>query len=117
VVSNIKTARQPIHSRIGTALLDVLCPLIAGPLAGSIVRAAIKQAETGEIERFYLFLYLGISRGSFDEAFVRATIVDVLASSGHSPVELRQIVATVSQRNETVGRLLGEGVEAHLAGK
>jgi hypothetical protein len=116
LVSDIKTARQPIHSRIAAALLDVLCPQIAGRLAGSLIKAAIKATAIGEVERFYWFLYLGLSRGSFDETFVRKTIDDVLGSGGHFPTELRQIVATVSQRNETVGRLLGERVEAHLAG-
>jgi len=115
LVSNIKTARQPIHSRIGTALLDVLCPGIADRVAGSLIEAALEGAANSEVDQFYWFLYLGLSRGSFSENHLRASIDHALAVTGHSADELRRMVEALSGQNATVGRFVGERVETFLA--
>jgi hypothetical protein len=114
LVSNIRTARQPINSRIGTALLDAICPQIAGSLTAALID---EETRTGAVDRFYWFLYLCLSRGSLSEQGISARVDDALASSGCSDVQLQQMVRDLSTRNETVGNYIGERVKAKQSGK
>jgi len=77
-------------------------------IIGLILSARIRIADN---------VSCGLDSTSFGDPCVRATVDDVLGDSGHAATELRQMVVTVFKRNETVGRLLGEQVDAHLAGK
>jgi hypothetical protein len=114
LVSNIRTAREPINSRIGTALLDEICPQIAGSLTTALIN---EETRTGAVDRFYWFLYLCLSRGSLSEQSISARVDDALQCSGCSRRELQQLAAALSMLNETVGNYIGERVRAKLSGK
>jgi hypothetical protein len=114
LVSNIKTAREPINSRIGTALLDEICPQIAGALTTALIN---EETRTGAVDRFYWFLYLCLSRGSLSEQDISARVDDALKSSRCSDAQLQQMVRNLSARNATVGNYIGERVKATLSSK
>jgi hypothetical protein len=109
LVSNIRTAREPINSRISTAILDEVCPRIVRSLTKAVID---KETKTDEVERFYRFLYFCLSRGSLSEHVIAASVDDALESSGCSGAQLQQMVRDLSARNETVGRFIGERVKA-----
>ena len=114
LVSNIKIARTPINSRIGTALLDEICPQIVRSLTTALIN---EETRTGAVDRFYWFLYLCLSRGSLSEQGISACVDDALQCSGCSDVQLQQMLRDLSARNETVGNFIGERVKAIPIGK
>ena len=109
LMSNIRTEREPINSRISTAILDEMCPRIVGSLTKAVID---KETKTDEVDRFYRFLYFCLSRGSLSEHAIAAGVDDALESSAYSNAQLQQMVRDLSARNETVGGFIGERVKA-----